>query len=453
MDNTATHTCSPLDGRYQDKCKTTADHFSEFALVRKRVEIELRWLICIAELLSTACDNSALVNFADNLISNFTLSDFEKIKKYEATTRHDIKAVEYYLRDKLNDVKLKHFSPLIHFACTSDDINNLAYASLIQSFSHEVLFLEVEKLLTLIYEKSKEWQSEPMLAHTHGQPASPTTAGKEFAVYFHRLNRSQSQIEKIQLQGKCNGATGNYNAHITALPDIDWPQVSGDFVTSLGLEFNPLTTQIENHDSIVELCINIRRFNAIAIGLCQDVWTYLSMKYFHLGIDKGSVGSSVMPHKINPIQFENAEGNFKLANAIFDCLSDNLSRSRMQRDLVDSTLQRNYGVAFGHTMLALQSLQAGLRKLSVNRQVLQSELDCNWQVLGEAIQTLLRKHGHLDAYEQLKALTQGADINKLTIHEFIETLSLPNDEKNRLKQLTPQNYIGLAEQLTGDVPI
>jgi adenylosuccinate lyase len=386
------------------------------------------------------------------LADGFSLQDAERIKAIEATTNHDVKAVEYFIKEKIGDhtdlAKAKEF---VHFACTSEDINNLAYALMLRDARDGVLLPMLDKLIHTLRQMAHALAAQPMLSRTHGQTASPTTLGKEIANVIARLERQRQQIAAVELTGKINGAVGNYNAHVIAYPETDWPALSKRFVESLGLVWNPYTTQIEPHDGIAELCDAIRRINTILIDLCRDLWGYVSLGYFKQALKPGEVGSSTMPHKVNPIDFENAEGNFGVANSLFAHFAEKLPISRWQRDLTDSTVLRAVGTAFGHTQIALESLLRGLAKLNANPERLAADLDANWEVLAEAVQTVMRRYGLPEPYEQLKALTRGQGITRESLRTFIESLALPTDAKQRLLALTPATYTGLAAKLAGQI--
>lgn len=443
---------SPLDGRYAEKLRDAQSLLSEFGLFHQRVVVEIRWL----EYLLFQCpeitghhqlsENSR--GILNDLAQNFSLADAERIKIIEKTTNHDVKAVEYFLREKLQ--QYQEFMPLlewIHFGCTSEDINNLAYALLLKEAHKKLLLPLIEKIQGKINQFAQEHAAIPMLARTHGQAASPTTVGKEFRVFFARLERQIQSLSQIKILGKFNGAVGNFNAHVVAFPHVDWAKLSQKFVESLGLVFNPLTTQIESHDYLAEYFHNLIRINNILIDLDRDTWGYISLKYFSQKMIAGEVGSSTMPHKVNPIDFENSEGNLAIANAFLDFLSQRLTVSRWQRDLVDSTLMRNMGVALGHSILGWMSLLRGLDKLAVNQEYIVSDLEKHPEVLAEAIQSVMRAHGIAQAYEQLKAATRGQELSLEKLREVIKASELPETEKDRLLKLSPQYYIGLAVTL------
>ena len=443
---------SPVDGRYQNKTDALRPIFSEYGLFRYRVLVEIEWLkklsknSSIKEIESFSASSTSLLN---NIKDNFSIEDAERIKEIEKTTNHDMKAVEYFVREKIqSDSKLKNISQFIHFACTSEDINNLSYALMLKDARESILVPKLQKLVTILEKMSADYSSMPMISRTHGQTASPTTLGKEMAVYVHRLNRQNNQLKNIELLGKLNGAVGNFNAHFSAYPDIDWMTLSKEFVEELGLTWNSLTTQIESHDYMAEYFHVLIRSNTILIDLCRDLWGYISLGYFKLKLIKGEVGSSTMPHKINPIDFENSEGNFGFANSLLDHLAMKLPTSRWQRDLTDSTVLRNTGVGIAHSVIALDSCIAGLSKIDVDTEIINQDLENSWEVLTEAIQTVMRCYNIEGAYEKLKEISRGNKISRETLHKFIEKLDIPNDAKSRLKNLTPSNYLGNAETQT-----
>ena len=439
---------SPIDGRYASKVAELTDAFSEHALIRNRVWVEVLWLkaLCteagIAECRALSVEETAQL---DAIVSEFSVEEAEKVKTIERTTNHDVKAVEYYLKEKIAGSSLEELGEFIHFACTSEDINNLSHALMLKDGLAVLLSVQNE-ITEALAAFAEEWKAVPMLARTHGQTASPTTIGKELAVFADRLKRQQVQTEAVQLLGKLNGAVGNYNAHLSAYPTVDWIALAGGVIEGeLGLVQNHYTTQIEPHDYMAELFDALARFNTILTDLNRDIWTYISMAYFGQKTIAGEVGSSTMPHKVNPIDFENSEGNLGLANAIFGHLSAKLSISRLQRDLTDSTVLRNMGVGFGYSLIAYRSTLKGFSKLKLNEHVLAADLDNAWEVLAEPIQTVMRKHGIEKPYEKLKELTRGKDgINQTTIQAFIETLDIPADDKQRLQAMTPAAYIGRA---------
>jgi len=440
---------SPIDGRYENKTDALRPIFSEYGLFRFRVQVEIEWLKALANhsgIKEVAPFSKNSIKILDNIKNDFSVADAKAIKKIEKTTNHDVKAVEYFIRDKIiNHKALKQASQFIHFACTSEDINNLSHALMLKEARDAVLLSKLDETIAVLKTLSKKQAATPMLSRTHGQTASPTTLGKEIAVYVHRLSRQRKQLGKIELLGKMNGAVGNFNAHLSAYPKVNWMALSKTFVKGLGLDWNPHTTQIESHDYMAEYFHVQSRINTILIDFNRDIWSYISLGYFRLKLKKGEIGSSTMPHKVNPIDFENAEGNLGLANGIFEHLAQKLPISRWQRDLTDSTVLRNMGVGIAHTLIAFDSSLKGLSKLDINVDVLDQDLEQSWEVLAEPIQTVMRRYGIDNAYEQLKELTRGHNINQETLHVFIEQLAIPNDAKSRLQALTPQNYIGNAE--------
>lgn len=442
---------SPLDGRYAEKVTELTPIFSEAGLIRSRIWAEVEWLIFLCNTLKlegTAYLEKAEVDALRKLYLQFQDEFVTEVKEIEKTTNHDVKAVEYFLQKVLKVLKREELIPFIHFACTSEDINNLAYAQMMKAGLFTVLFYQMEAILKSFQDLAAEHRKVPMLAHTHGQPATPTTVGKEFKNIGARLFRQYEQLKKGEILGKINGATGNFNAHAVAYPGVDWAAASRKFVEeALGLTWQRYTTQIEPHDYLAEIFDNLRRFNIILIDASRDIWSYISMGYFKQKVVAGEVGSSTMPHKVNPIDFENAEGNLGLANALFTHFSEKLPLSRMQRDLTDSTVLRNIGVSFGYSLLAYKSLFKGLGKLEINEARLAEDLEDNWAILAEPIQTVLRRYGATDAYEQLKELTRGHEVTQQTIHDFVKTLKIPDDAKKRLLELTPASYIGLAAEL------
>ena len=437
---------SPVDGRYRKYTEELSTYFSEFALIKYRVIIEINWFIKLSQTINLEISDKDIENL-NNIIERFNVEEAEKVKEIEKTTNHDVKAVEYYLRDKFKEIELEQYSQYIHFACTSEDINNLAYGLMIKDGVNNAMLPNMESLIEQANVKAKEWCSIPMLAHTHGQPASPTTVGKEIAVFTYRWKSILEMIKKLELRGKFSGAVGNFNAHIVAFPEIDWLKVSKEFVENLGLEYNPLTTQIESHDIISVLFNYIKSFNNITMDFNSDMWMYISMNYFKQKVVQNEVGSSVMPHKVNPINHENSMANIRIANSILGALADNLPISRMQRDLSDSSALRNIGVAFAHTIISIKQTIIGFDKMIINEEKLKTDLDKNYEILSEGIQTVLRKNGHTDAYEKLKELTRGNQIGEEEIYNFVSSLNIDEQDKNRLLNLTPENYLGLAKEL------
>jgi adenylosuccinate lyase len=442
---------SPLDGRYHNKVDGLRPFFSEFGLIRHRVLVEVEWLKALsreAAIAEVPAFSAATLAELDQLVSAFSEADAQAVKDIEKTTNHDVKAVEYWLKNKLADnAEVMKVSEFIHFACTSEDINNLSHALMLKSARDGVMLPGLEKVIARLRELAHELAAQPLLSRTHGQPASPSTVGKELANVVYRLERQRTRIAGVEILGKINGAVGNYNAHVSAYPDFDWEQFAKNFVEGLGLTFNPYTIQIEPHDYMAELFDAFGRSNTILIDMDRDIWGYISVGYFKQKVKAGEVGSSTMPHKVNPIDFENSEGNLGLANAVLRHLSEKLPISRWQRDLTDSTVLRNMGVGLGYTLLAYESTLRGLGKLEVNPQRLDDDLDHNWEVLAEPIQTVMRRYGVENPYEQLKELTRGKGINRDTLHAFIQTLTIPDSEKARLLQMTPGNYIGIAVEL------
>lgn len=446
---------SPLDGRYAEKVDEFRPIFSEFGLIYYRLTIEIRWLQTLSKERKikqlqkfTRVENQ----FLEALIDEFDTDEAEKVKAFEAKTNHDVKAVEYYLKEKFREhPTLSDVSEMIHFACTSEDINNIAHGIMLNHAKHTVMLPMIESLYQTLVKFAEEYADIPMLSRTHGQPASPTTVGKEFANFAARLDTQARTFAQTPITGKINGAVGNYNAHVLAYPDVGWRKLSKHFVESLGLDWNEYTTQIEPHDQIAALLHSMARVNTILIDLARDFWGYISLGYFNQKIKEDEVGSSTMPNKVNPIDFENAEGNLGIANCLIHHFAEKLPCSRWQRDLTDSTVLRNLGTIFSHSLLAYKSLMKGFDKLVINIDALNQDLYNNWEVLAEAIQTMMRKHGIEAPYEQLKALTRGKEIDQQTLRIFIDNLHLPEDVKTQLKALTPQTYIGLAKELAKDI--
>jgi len=439
---------SPADGRYGSKTAALRPIFSEYGLIAHRITVEVRWLQAlsrhpqISEVPSFSSEANALL---DSIVENFGEADAEHVKEIESTTNHDVKAVEYFLKEKIaGNAELEAVSEFIHFACTSEDINNLSHALMLKAGREQVMLPAAQKTIDQIRDLAHQHADKPMLSRTHGQPASPTTLGKEMANVVARLDRQYDQIAKVELLGKINGAVGNYNAHLSAYPDIDWAAFARDFVESLGLTWNPYTIQIEPHDYMAELFDATSRFNNILIDFCRDIWSYISIGYFKQKTVAGEVGSSTMPHKVNPIDFENGEGNLGIANALFDHLALKLPVSRWQRDLTDSTVLRNMGVGFAYTLIALQSIQRGIGKLEADEQRLADDLMNNWEVLAEPIQTVMRRYGIEKPYEKLKELTRGHRVDQAGMQAFVDNLELPDEAKAALRELTPGTYIGNA---------
>ncbi len=445
---------SPIDGRYGSKTTDYRDIFSEYGLIKFRVEVEIRWLQRlsahpqISEVPAFTEPTNTLLN---NIVSNFSEEDALRIKAIESTTNHDVKAVEYFIKERFGDnAELAAISEFVHFACTSEDINNLSHGLMLNA-GRAVLVAQMQEITDKIAGLAKAYASDPMLSRTHGQTASPTTVGKELANVAARLRRQIKQVEAVELLGKINGAVGNYNAHISAYPTIDWAGNAEAFVGSLGLTWNPYTTQIEPHDYIAELFDAIARFNTILIDFDRDIWGYISLGYFKQKTIAGEIGSSTMPHKVNPIDFENSEGNLGIGNAIFNHLAAKLPVSRWQRDLTDSTVLRNMGVGFGYSAIAYGSTLKGISKLEINRARLLEDLDNAWEVLAEPIQTIMRRYNVEEPYEKLKALTRGQTINQKVIQDFIETLDIPEEAKQAMRALTPANYIGNAVEQANNI--
>ena len=448
MDLSTLTAISPMDGRYGSKTADLRPIFSEFGLIKQRVTVEIRWLQALSahpqikEVQPFSAETNALLN---GIVANFSESDALRVKEIEATTNHDVKAVEYLLKEKIaGNAELEAVTEFIHFACTSEDINNLSHALMLREGRADVFLKQAQQIIDAIRALAHEHADKPMLSRTHGQTASPTTLGKEMANVVYRLERQKDQIANIPLMGKINGAVGNYNAHISAYPDIDWEEFAQAFVESLGLTWNPYTIQIEPHDYMAELFDGMARFNTILIDYCRDIWSYISIGYFKQKTVAGEVGSSTMPHKVNPIDFENGEGNFGIANAIFGHLASKLPVSRWQRDLTDSTVLRNMGVGIAYTSVAIQSVLKGISKLEADAKRLADDLDANWEVLAEPIQTVMRRYGIEKPYEKLKELTRGHRVDQAGMQAFVDGLDLPDDAKAELKKLTPGTYIGNA---------
>ena len=446
---------SPIDGRYGAKTDMLRTVFSEYGLIRYRVLVEVRWLQhlaanpAIVEVAPFSKDATALLN---GLVDNFTIEHAERVKEIERTTNHDVKAVEYLIKETIADnAELLAVSEFVHFACTSEDINNLSHALMLKEGRDDIVVPALQAIHGQLTAMAVEFADVAMLARTHGQTASPTTVGKEMANVAYRLQRQLASITAVPLLGKINGAVGNYNAHISAYPDLDWPAISQAFIESLGLEFNPYTTQIEPHDYMAELFDGLARSNTILIDFARDIWGYISLGYFKQKTIAGEVGSSTMPHKVNPIDFENAEGNLGIANALYGHLSAKLPVSRWQRDLTDSTVLRNMGVGLGYSMIAYASLDKGIGKLQLNQERLAADLDAAWEVLAEPIQTVMRRYGIEEPYEKLKALTRGNVMDQATIQRFIDTLEIPQEAKTALKAMTPASYVGNAVQQAKDI--
>ena len=446
---------SPIDGRYADKTTDLRAVFSEYGLIRHRVLVEVRWLQALAahpEIPEVPALGQEANHHLNDIVDSFDLESAARVKEIERTTNHDVKAVEYFLKEQIAEIpELVAVQEFIHFACTSEDINNLAYGLMLLDARTRCLLPVMDEIIEAVRGLAHRYADQPMLSHTHGQPASPTTLGKEMAVFAARLKRHRACFAETSLCGKMNGAVGNYNAHMAAYPSVDWPAMANAFVSELGLEWNPHTTQIEPHDYMAELFHSQMRFNTTLLDFCRDVWAYVSKGYFKQKPVESEVGSSTMPNKVNPIDFENAEGNLGVANAILGHMAEKLPISRLQRDLSDSTVLRNLGVGAAHSLVAYRSCLRGISKLEINTDALARDLDDAWEVLAEPIQTVMRRHGIDKPYERLKALTRGRSIDRQALHEFIESLDLPADEKTRLLALTPATYVGEAEDLANDV--
>ena len=442
---------SPTDGRYADKVSNVREIFSEYGLIRYRALVEVRWLQWLADepgIPEVAPLSGPMKDTLNALVDQFSTVDAERVKAIESTTNHDVKAVEYFIRERISHGSYAaNLGEFVHFGCTSEDINNLAYALMLRNGRDEVLVPMMRELTTKLRSSVREHAETPMLSRTHGQTASPTTVGKEFANVVDRLRRAQQQLSAVVVRGKFNGAVGNFNAHSAAYPDVDWPSLSCKFVESLGLDANIMTTQIEPHDWIAEYCHALIRYNTVLLDFCRDVWGYISLGYFTQQIAKNEVGSSTMPHKVNPIDFENAEGNLGIATAMLQHFAIKLPVSRWQRDLSDSTVQRNFGVAVGYIVIALHSTRKGLDKLRMNPERISADLNESWEVLGEAIQTVMRRYGIPEPYEKLKEITRGRTVTRELLRQFVESLDIPDDVKERLLKMTPQSYTGLAAQL------
>ncbi len=442
---------SPADGRYADEVGALRDILSEFGLIRYRVLVEIRWLQWLADepgVVELPPFSPVMKDLLNRIVDDFTADDAERIKKIEATTNHDVKAVEYFLRERIGSgTDAQNIGDFIHFACTSEDINNLAYALMLRIARDDVLQPQMRKLTTPLRLMSVEYAGLAMLSRTHGQTASPTTVGKELANVVARLSRAREQFAAVEIRGKFNGAVGNFNAHVAAYPDVDWPVVSEKFVESLGLVPNALTTQIEPHDWTAEYAHALTRYDTVLLDFCRDIWGYISLGYFRQRLAKHEVGSSTMPHKVNPIDFENAEGNLGIANAILDHFATKLPLSRWQRDLTDSTVQRNFGMAIAYVVIAIKSAIRGLGKIQANPETIARDIEQSWEVIGEAVQTVMRRYGIAEPYEKIKELTRGQVVDQKLMQGFIQSLQIPDDAKKHLLQLTPSTYTGLAESL------
>ncbi|HEY8540656.1 MAG TPA: adenylosuccinate lyase [Steroidobacteraceae bacterium] len=446
---------SPIDGRYSEKAAELRPLFSERGLIRQRVRVEALWLKAlaaesgIAELRGLPAE---ALNVLDALASGLTDADAAEVKRIERETNHDVKAVEYFVKTRLDDVPAwRSRREFVHFACTSEDINNLSYALMLKEARDQVLLSRLDTVITRLRTLAHANAAVPMMSRTHGQPATPTTLGKEIANFIYRLQRQRKRFAAVSIEGKINGAVGNFNAHVVAYPNVDWPALGRRFVESLGLTWNPYTTQIEPHDWTAEYFDALARINTVLIDLCRDMWGYISLGYFKQRVIAGEVGSSTMPHKVNPIDFENAEGNLGIANALLRFLADKLPVSRWQRDLTDSTVLRNVGVGVAHSLIAWKSIERGLDRVDVDRRRLAEDLDANWELLAEPIQTVMRRFGIENAYEQLKALTRGQRITAESLRQFVGSLSIPEDAKRALLELSPATYTGLAERLAKEI--
>jgi adenylosuccinate lyase len=450
MELTELTAISPADGRYGSKTAALRPIFSEYGLIHHRVLVEVRWLQALAnnnainEVPAFSAETNDLLN---SIVDNFNEADAQRVKDIEKTTNHDVKAVEYFLKEKIKgNTELEAVSEFFHFACTSEDINNLSYALMLKAGRDQVTLPVMDEIIETFRQLSHQLAEQPMLSRTHGQTASPTTVGKELANVAWRLQKQRDEFARVSILGKINGAVGNYNAHLSAYPEIDWPGFAKSFIESLGIEMNPYTIQIEPHDYIAEMFDAVARYNTILIDISRDIWSYISLAYFKQKTIAGEVGSSTMPHKVNPIDFENAEGNLGVANALFNHLSGKLPISRWQRDLTDSTVLRTLGTGFAHSLIAYQSLQRGLGKLEVNADRLNQDLDASWEVLAEPIQTVMRRYGIANPYEKLKEMTRGKAITREDLHQLINSVELPDDARERLLQLTPHSYIGNADE-------
>ena len=440
---------SPIDGRYASKVDALRPIASEFGLMRARVEVELAWIKSLAshpQIDEVAPLSEQAIAEIDAIVTDFSEDDGQRVKAIERTTNHDVKAIEYFIKEQFdNNPELRSISEFVHFACTSEDINNLSYSLMLTRMRDDVLQPTMRQIIDLLRSKANEWAPHPMLSRTHGQSASPTTVGKELANVVARMERQLTQFEAVQLLGKLNGAVGNYNAHLSAYPDVDWAAHAESVITNLGLTFNPYTTQIEPHDCIAEYFDALKRFNTILMDLNRDLWSYISLDYFKQKTVAGEVGSSTMPHKVNPIDFENSEGNLGLANAVLEHLSAKLPVSRWQRDLTDSTVLRNVGVGAAHALIAYESSLKGLNKLEINLGVITDDLAKRWEVLAEPVQTVMRRYGIEKPYEQLKELTRGKPIDEESLRAFISQLEIPDEAKQALLEMTPLSYTGTAE--------
>ena len=454
MTNFALTAISPIDGRYANKVEDLRPVFSEYGLIRFRVLVEVRWLQALAKhplITEVSPFSNAATKLLNNIVSDFSEADAQRVKDIEKTTNHDVKAVEYLLKEKITGcAELEKVSEFIHFACTSEDINNLSYALMLKE-GRSIIVTQINECIAELKRLVMETANQPMLSRTHGQSATPTTVGKEFANVVARMLRQKEQLLSVPLLGKINGAVGNYNAHCVAYPDVDWAEFAQCFIESLGLQWNPYTIQIEPHDYIAEFFHALSRFNIILLDFDRDIWAYISLGYFKQKTIAGEIGSSTMPHKVNPIDFENSEGNLGIANALFAFLAEKLPVSRWQRDLTDSTVLRNIGVGIAHTSIAIQASLKGISKLQINVDAIEADLDANWEVLAEPIQTVMRRYGIAKPYEKLKELTRGQRITPEQMQLFIEKLEIPLEAKTTLLELTPRNYTGYAEKLANNI--
>lgn len=441
---------SPIDGRYKEMTNEVRKYFSEYHLIKNRVIVEIEWLKKLFSVLNIEIEKKEL-EVLDEIIEKFNLKEAQRVKEIEQVTKHDVKAVEYYIDEKLKEKNLKKYNHLVHFACTSEDINNIAYGIMEKELINDVFIPNVDKLEKILEEKAKEYANIPMLSHTHGQNATPTTVGKEISIFVYRINRILNKLKQEKLTGKFNGTVGNFNAHIVSYSNVNWLNVAKEFVESFDLEYNMYTTQIESHDSISMVLSEIKLLNNIILDFDNDMWMYISRDYFIQKNIPGEVGSSVMPHKINPINFENSMANLKMANGIINVFKENLQVSRMQRDLSDSSLQRNIGMSIAYSLIAIKQTIIGINKLTVNEKKLRKELQNTPEVLAEAIQTILRKNGYENAYEVLKELTRGKNISLEAIRDFVKNLNISQNDKEMLLNLTPENYLGLAEILAKSI--
>lgn len=446
MDINTLFCISPVDGRYRKMTEKVADYFSEYAYIKYRVKVEIEWLKYILK--SEICNISKeIVENVDKIYDTFDIISAMRVKEIEKITNHDVKAIEYYIKEEMDKINFNKYKNFVHFGCTSEDINNIAYALMCKEFRDKILAHDMKELISKVKKKAIEYKDVSMLAHTHGQPATPTTVGKELAIFVHRWQYILEKMLKIEFCGKFSGAVGNYNAHVIAYENIDWIEFNKNFVNSLGLKFNPLTTQIESHDVLCEFFSYLKLFNNITLDFNSDMWMYISRKYFKQKVIETEVGSSVMPHKVNPINHENSMANIHMANSIIDNFTNNLQISRMQRDLSDSSTLRNIGVVFSHTLISIMQSIKGFEKMDVDKDILKSELENNPEVLAEAIQTVLRKNGYNDAYESLKKFTRGKEVTLKMLRDYINNLGIDEKDKKRLLDLEPSTYVGAASKL------